>query len=90
MVSYIVRIRVVYCMYMYINVFSVLKVVSRIDTAIYIQNTCIHTKHIQNPESYTYIYVKIHAKYMHFFGNPYKNTLFHTARICTYIQYMNV
>jgi hypothetical protein len=87
-VSYIVRIRVVYCMYMtvytYINVFSVRKVARRIDTAIYIQNTCIHTKYIQNPESYTYIYVKIHAKYVHFFWEPVQKHPF------SHCMYMNV
>ncbi len=73
--------------YTYINVFSVRKVARRINTAIYIQNTCIHTKYIQNPESYTYIYVKIHAKYVHFFWEPVQK---HPFSHCTYMNVYTV
>ncbi len=79
--SYIVCISDVYCTYLhvytYFNVFSVRKVVRRIDTVIYIQYTCIRLVYIQYTESYTFIYVKIHTIYMHFFGNPYQITIFY-------------
>ncbi len=86
-VSYIVCMCVIYCMYMtvytYIDVFSVRKVASRIDTAVYIQKTCIHTKYIQNTESYTYKYCKIHAIYVHFFWEPVQK---HPFSHCMYMD----
>ena len=91
--SYIVCISDVYCTYLHVytffNVFSVRKVFRRIDTVIYIQYTCIRSIYIQYTESYTCIYVKIHTIYVHFFWEPVQNTLFHTARICMYMQYID-
>ncbi len=93
--SYIVCIGDVYCTYLhlytYFNVFSARKVARRIDTVIYIQYTCTRSIYIQYTESYTCIYVKIHTIYVHFvFGNPYQITIFHLARIWTYMQYIHV
>ncbi len=71
---YIVCISDVYCTYLhvytYFNVFFVRKIDRRIDTVIYIQCTCIHAIYIQYTESYTCIYVKIHAICLQFFREP--------------------
>jgi hypothetical protein len=91
--SYIVCMCDVYCTYLhvykYFNVFFVRKVVRRIDMYMYIQYTCLCTIHVHYTELYTCIYVKIHTIYVNFW-EPYKFTIFHLARICTYMQNIHV
>jgi hypothetical protein len=85
--SYIVCMCDVYCTYLhvytYINVFFVRKVVRRIDTYIYIQYTCIRTIYVHYTELYTWVYVKIHTIYVHFFWEPDQN---HHFSPCTYMH----